>query len=119
MEFVTRAHERQLVVGVLGLGYVGIPLALSLCKAGFQVIGFDVLDARITQMNSGVSPIRHISGDDIQQMRALGFEATTAFSRAPDFDSLIVCVPTPLDSYREPDLSFVMATMDSIALHLR
>ena len=119
MDFTRRTENRETVVGVFGLGYVGIPLVLLVSKAGFKVIGFDILDERIEQMNSGVSPIGHISGEEIRQMLSRGFEATTDFSRASECDALIICVPTPLNASREPDLSFVEATMQSIAPHFR
>jgi UDP-N-acetyl-D-glucosamine dehydrogenase len=119
VEFATKAQNRQLVVGILGLGYVGLPLALSVSRAGHRVIGFDVLPERIEQMRNGISPFEHLSGADIRQMTAAGFEATMDFARAADCDALILCVPTPLNRHREPDLGFVTATMDSIAPYLR
>lgn len=119
MEFVAKVEARQAKVGILGLGYVGIPLALSVAKTGLPVLGFDILEERIEQMNSGTSPIQHIPSADIQGLVDKGFEATSDFSRAAECDALIICVPTPLNAYREPDLSFVTSTMDSIAPHLR
>lgn len=107
------------IIGIIGLGYVGIPLAMRVSEVGQKVIGFDVLDLRIEQLNSGQSPIKHISSQDIVDMKDVGFEATTDFSRAAECDALIICVPTPLDKSREPDLSFVTATMDSLAPYLR
>lgn len=106
-------------VGVLGLGYVGVPLALRISECGHSVLGFDVLPERIEQLNGGISPIKHISDDSISGMLSAGFQATTDFSRAAECDALIICVPTPLDKSREPDLSFVTATMESIAPYLR
>ncbi len=117
--FLSRVRSKEAVVGILGLGYVGIPLALSVARAGLKVIGFDVLQDRVEQLNGNESPIKHITHDDIAGLRAAGFEATTDFSRAAECDALIICVPTPLNKYREPDLSFVVATMDSIAPYLR
>ena len=118
-DFFQNVRSGQLAIGVLGLGYVGIPLALRISEVGLRVIGFDVVQARVDQLNSGESPIKHISGDDVATMRRAGFEATTDFARAAECDALIICVPTPLDKTREPDLSFVTATMDSIAPYLR
>lgn len=106
-------------VGILGLGYVGIPLAQRICEVGLKVVGFDIDEARVAQLNSGQSPIKHIGGDLIGQMNASGFEATTDFSRAASCDALLICVPTPLSRTREPDLSYVVATMDAIAPYLR
>lgn len=118
-DFFARLADRQAVIGILGLGYVGIPLALRIAEVGFPVLGFDVLPARIEELNAGRSPIKHIPHADIAQMVGAGFEATTDFARAAACDSLIICVPTPLNASREPDLSFVTATMDQIAPYLR
>lgn len=118
-EFIARIDDRKAVVGILGLGYVGIPLALSVSQAGLRVIGFDVIERRVDELNSGSSPIKHITADMIGGLVEAGFEATTDFARAAECDALVICVPTPLNEYREPDLSFVVATMESIAPHLR
>jgi UDP-N-acetyl-D-glucosamine dehydrogenase len=106
-------------VGILGLGYVGIPLAQRICEVGLKVVGFDIDEARVAQLNAGQSPIKHIGGELIAQMNASGFEATTDFARAASCDALLICVPTPLSRTREPDLSYVVATMDTIAPYLR
>ena len=118
-KFLSRASSKEAVVGILGLGYVGIPLALSVARAGLKVIGFDVVQDRVEQLNGGKSPIKHISDSDISGLLASGFEGTTDFSRTSECDALIICVPTPLSKHREPDLSFVITTMDSIAAYLR
>lgn len=117
--FVEAVADRRTVVGVIGLGYVGIPLAQSLVKAGFRVIGFDILPERIAQLSRHESPIGHISNAEIVAMHAGGFEATTDFVQSSTCDALIICVPTPLDEHREPDLSFVQGTMESLTPHLR
>lgn len=114
-----KISNRTATVGILGLGYVGIPLAMAVAANGFKVIGLDILSARIDQLNAGESPIAHISNASIQEALDTGFEATSDFARSADCDALIICVPTPLNQVREPDLSFVVATMDSIASHLR
>lgn len=106
-------------IGIFGLGYVGIPLAQRICEAGFRVVGFDIDEDRVQQLNSGISPLKHISDSSIAAMNACEFEATIDFSRAADCDALVICVPTPLNKYREPDLSFIIATMDNIAPYLR
>ncbi|MGJ8555922.1 MAG: nucleotide sugar dehydrogenase, partial [Sulfitobacter geojensis] len=118
-QFVSRVRSKEAVVGILGLGYVGIPLALSVARGGLKVVGFDVLQERVDQLNSNISPIKHITQEDISGLCAAGFEATTDFARTAECDALIICVPTPLNEYREPDLSYVVATMDSIAPYLR
>jgi len=117
--FLDTVAERRAVIGIIGLGYVGIPLMRSVAAAGFRVIGFDIDAGRVAQLNSGQSPIKHIAPAEIANLVAAGFEATVDFSRASECDALIICVPTPLSEYREPDLSFVTNTMDSIAPHLR
>lgn len=106
-------------VGILGLGYVGIPLALRIMETGLPVLGFDVDPERVAGLNAGRSPIKHIGDDRIANLRQAGFEATLDFSRAGECDALIICVPTPLNKYREPDLSFIVKTMEQIAPYLR
>ena len=118
-DLLKKIEDRTAKVGVVGLGYVGIPLAMRIAEMGLPVLGFDVLPERIRQMEDGVSPIRHIPDAAIAAMRARGFQATGDYSRAAECDALLICVPTPLDKHREPDLRFVTATMDSLAPHLR
>ena len=119
MSLIEKLNSKTATVGILGLGYVGIPLALTASRSGLRVVGFDVIQGRVDQLNGGKSPIKHIADADITSMKDMGFEATTDFARAADCDALIICVPTPLNEYREPDLSFVVATMDMIAPYLR
>lgn len=119
MNFSQKVETRSANIGILGLGYVGIPLALRISEVGFKVIGFDVVQKRVDGLNKGESPIKHIHGSAISEMISAGFEATTNFSRASECDALIICVPTPLSKTREPDLSYVTATMDNILPYLR
>ncbi len=119
MEFKEKVFAKKAKVGVIGLGYVGIPLSISISKSGLKVLGFDILKERIEQMNCEQSPIKHIAHAEISNLRKQGFEATTDFSRAGECDAIIICVPTPLNSNREPDLGFVCSTMESIAPYLR
>lgn len=114
-----RFERRESKIGIIGMGYVGIPLAVAVGRAGFQVLGFDVLEERITQLNNCHSPIGHIPDAALEEIKEVGFEATNDFSRSSECDALIICVPTPLDKAREPDLSFVVATMESIKADLR
>ncbi|HEX2812375.1 MAG TPA: nucleotide sugar dehydrogenase [Sphingopyxis sp.] len=118
-QFLDHIAAKQFRVGILGLGYVGIPLARRMSSVGLPVLGFDIVQERVDELNAGTSPIKHIGNDDIAEMRASGFEATTDFSRSVECDALIICVPTPLNLYREPDLSFVTSTMDNLLPHLR
>ena len=119
MNFISKVSNKNAVIGILGLGYVGIPLALRFSELGFRVIGFDVDKDRVTGLNGCKSPIKHIDDAHIAALCSNGFEATTDYARIPEVDAIIVCVPTPLNKYREPDLSFVVSTMDSAAPYLR
>src|SRR5690606_25065511 len=114
-----RIEARQARVGIIGLGYVGIPLALRFHEAGLKVLGFDIDPERVEQLNAGRSPIKHIATSAVTAMVEDGFEAVADFCRAGEADALIVCVPTPLSPQREPDLSFIVETMKSLAPHLR
>ena len=108
------------IVGIVGLGYVGIPLALSALKGGLSVIGFDIDAARVAQLNSGKSSIKHIPSADIAEAVASGrFEATTNLDRLAEPDAILIAVPTPLSKQREPDLSYVVETTKEIAKRLR
>lgn len=119
VDILEKIEQRTAVVGIFGLGYVGLPLSLRLAETGFKVIGFDVLEDRVNELNRGESPIKHIASSSVAEMCRSGFEATTDFSRTSDCDALIICVPTPLSKSREPDLSFVTSTMESIAPFIR
>jgi UDP-N-acetyl-D-glucosamine dehydrogenase len=119
MDLLTRLTTKQAQIGILGLGYVGLPLMLRFSEVGYTVLGFDIDPAKVDQLNAGRSYIEHIPAAAIAGARAKGFCATTDFSRARDCDALILCVPTPLNKYREPDLSYVLATTEAIVPHLR
>lgn len=118
-DFLTRMEGRETRIGIIGLGYVGIPLALRFYEVGLSVLGFDIDVERVAGLNSGQTPIKHIPSEAIAAMVAGGFEATADFSRIPEVDAIIVCVPTPLTRNRDPDLSFIVATMQTVAPHLR
>jgi len=118
-QFNQAIEDRSAKIGIIGLGYVGIPLAQRVTEVGLDVLGFDVLETRVAELNSGNSPIAHIANADIANMCAQGFEGTTDFARTAECDVLVICVPTPLDRSREPDLSFVTATMEQMAPYLR
>lgn len=111
--------NKSAVVGIVGLGYVGQPLALRYVEAGYRVLGFDISDTLVASLNSGRSPILHIEDCRIQKALKSGFSATCDFDRIKEADGIIICVPTPLNKYREPDLSFVIDTCDKISPHLR
>jgi UDP-N-acetyl-D-glucosamine dehydrogenase len=116
---VEKLRAREAVIGVVGLGYVGLPLVLRFAEVGYKVIGFDIDQRKVDALAAGQSYIEHISSDAIVAAKAAGFEGTTDFSRATEADALIICVPTPLNKHREPDLSFVIDTVEAIAPHLR
>ncbi len=119
MTLLDKIAARQAIIGIIGLGYVGIPLALRFSGVGFQVVGFDIDQDRVDALNAGKSPIAHIPSSEIAAMVTGGFEAVTDFSRIADVDAIVICVPTPLSKHREPDLSFIVSTMETIAPHLR
>jgi UDP-N-acetyl-D-glucosamine dehydrogenase len=114
-----RIAERTAVIGIVGLGYVGVPLGLRFTEAGFKVLGFDIDQKKVNSLNQGISYIEHIGAVAIADARAHGFEATTEMARAAEADALIICVPTPLNSSREPDLSCVIGTVEALVPHLR
>ncbi|MDE0854350.1 MAG: nucleotide sugar dehydrogenase [Nevskia sp.] len=112
-------RSRQATVGVLGLGYVGLPLALRFAEAGIKVIGFDIDPEKPRKLAAGRSYINYIPDAAISAAHATGFSATTDFSRCAEADALIICVPTPLNRHREPDLSYVLDTASELSRHLR
>jgi UDP-N-acetyl-D-glucosamine dehydrogenase len=120
-ERLSRAfRDRSACLGVIGLGYVGLPLSIAAARAGFRVIGFDINESRCEGLNRGETFIRHIPMADIAEVIAAGrFEATPDFARLSEPDAIIICVPTPLTRHREPDLSFVKSTAGAIAKRLR
>ena len=110
----------QLKVGVIGCGYVGLPLALRFAEAGHRVVGLDTDPDKVSKLNEGRSYIGHIPGAKIQQyVRSRHFSASSDFSRLAEMDAVVICVPTPLDQRREPDLSYVEQTARSIQPHLQ
>ncbi len=117
-DLLDRIERRRAVVGIAGLGYVGLPLALRFAEEGFRVIGFDIDPDKVERLNRGESYIEHISSGAVARAAGAGLQATTDFSRAAEADALILCVPTPLDRYRNPDLSFVLDTMDALLPHM-
>jgi UDP-N-acetyl-D-glucosamine dehydrogenase len=111
--------NKQAVIGIVGLGYVGLPLTLRYCEVGYKVIGFDIDPTKVTLLNQGNSYIEHIPNSAIQAAIGQGFVASGDFARAAEADALILCVPTPLNQYREPDLSFVTHTTEALLPYLR
>jgi len=119
-KLIKKLQDKSAIIGIVGLGYVGLPLMLRYVEVGFHVIGFDIDKGKVTTLNSGESYINHISSDRIKQVVDDNmFSAITDFARAREADALIICVPTPLNKHREPDLSFVIETTESLAPHMR
>ena len=118
-QLIKKLTDKTAVIGIVGLGYVGIPLALRYADVGYKVLGFDIDQEKADKIASGKTYIKHIPDEAIKAAVAKGFEATIDFTRATEADALILCVPTPLDLHREPDLSYVLDTMDSLLPYLR
>ena len=115
----TRFEERTAKVGIIGMGYVGLPLALLFSEQKFAVTGFDIDSNKVRTLNAGGSYIVRIPGTEIQSAQKSGFQATANFALVSQMDAVIVCVPTPLNDHHEPDLSYIVNTMESIAPNLR
>src|SRR6185369_2433355 len=112
------AHKAR--IGVIGLGYVGLPLVLRFAEEHFSVIGFDVDNTKVRKLNAGESYIRHITADRFQVLiKEKQFEATSDFNRLGEADCIIICVPTPLTAKKDPDLQYVEKTGDAISKTLR
>lgn len=116
---VSRLESRTAVIGIIGLGYVGLPLLLRFVDCGYSAIGFDIDAEKVAKLERGKSYIKHISSQSVEKAWEKGFQVTTDFSRAAKADALIICVPTPLNAYREPDLSFVLNTTESLLPYMR
>jgi len=114
-----KIRDRQALVGIIGLGYVGLPLALLYSEQKFKVTGFDIDQRKVDTLAKGGSYIYRIAAEEIQAAKAHGFSATADYSQLSAMDAIIICVPTPLNEYHEPDLSFITDTTHAIAPHLR
>ncbi len=120
MSFQQQISDKTAIIGIVGLGYVGLPLLLAYARAGFRVIGYDIDADKTTRLQSGESYIKHIPSAEVAAAVAGGrFEATTDFSRIAEADAVILCVPTPLDHHYEPDLSYVRDTLKAVVPHLK
>jgi UDP-N-acetyl-D-glucosamine dehydrogenase len=113
-----KLRAREAVVAVIGMGYVGLPLALRYAEVGYRVLGIDVDPIKVKALNAGRSYIEHIAPSTVAAARTNGFEATGDFQRTALADALIICVPTPLNPYREPDLSYVLGTIEALVPYL-
>ncbi|TYO93238.1 UDP-N-acetyl-D-glucosamine dehydrogenase [Desulfallas thermosapovorans DSM 6562] len=118
--FIQKIEDKSCVVGVIGMGYVGLPLALVFSRAGFKVIGFDNDESKVDLLNSGQSYIKHISSEEVTSARNNAFlEATADFRRLGEPDAILICLPTPLTIQREPDLTYINNAVSAISACLR
>ena len=119
-ELIAKAERREARFGVIGLGYVGFPLAIELAKAGYQVLGFDVSSSVVDGLNAGRSHVGDVSAVDLSHVLETGrFSATTEMSRLNEPDAISICVPTPLSKFKDPDVSFIVAASDAVKATLR
>ncbi len=115
-----KIRERKVTVGILGLGYVGLPLAREFANAGVKVLGFDIDASKVKKLNAGRSIIKHIPHSQIKKLiKSKLFSATTNMSRLKSVDAILICVPTPLTSNREPDMQFVVGSCQTISKYIR
>jgi len=120
MQILEKIKNKSVVVGIVGMGYVGLPLGLAFANKKINVLGFDLDDKKINLLNKGKGYLKHITDDKIKKAVDSGYlKATTDFSRLPEVDAILICVPTPLTEHREPDMSFVENTTKTIAKHIR
>jgi UDP-N-acetyl-D-glucosamine dehydrogenase len=118
MELIEKIESKSAKIGIIGLGYVGLPLVIEFCRAGFKVFGFDIDADKVELLVQGKSYIKHIDDSQITQCANL-FSPTSDFSRLSEMDCILICVPTPLNKFREPDLSFVLSTTQTVAQNLK
>ena len=118
-KLLKKIEQRDIVVGVVGLGYVGLPLAVEKAKAGFKTIGFDVQNKKVDMVNAGVNYIGDVVDDDLKEIvNQKMLSATNDFSFIKDVDFVAICVPTPLDMYQQPDISYVKSSCENIAKYM-
>ncbi len=119
-ELIGKAQRREALFGIVGLGYVGLPLAVELAKAGYRVLGFDVIERVVNGLNAGHSHVKDISDAQLREALDGGrFEATTDMSRMGEPDAVSICVPTPLSKFKDPDVSYIVAATDAVKRTLR
>ncbi|HPM42879.1 MAG TPA: NAD(P)-binding domain-containing protein, partial [Candidatus Omnitrophota bacterium] len=119
-ELKNKIIDKKAVVGIIGLGYVGLPLAVTFAKGGFKVYGIDIDKHRVERLKEGETHILDVSIDDVKStMRSKKFIPTTDPSVIKEVDAVIICVPTPLNKTKEPDVSFIVSAVDSIKKHMK
>ena len=120
MKFLKDIQQKKTVVGIIGLGYVGLPLAIEFAEKKFKVVGFDLDEKKIKSLSSGKSYIKHIPESKIAKIvSSKNFSATSDFSKLKNVDAILICVPTPLNEHREPDMSYVVKTAETVSKYLR
>ena len=115
----SKIQNNEAIIGIIGLGYVGLPLALRFSDVGFRVVGFDIDEKKVNQLNDQESYIKHIPKKSITKMVDQGFIATTDFEKINSIDAILICVPTPLGIHNEPDLTYVKSTLELLSNHIR
>jgi UDP-N-acetyl-D-glucosamine dehydrogenase len=118
-EFLEKVQSRTAKIGIIGLGYVGLPLALLYSEQRYAVTGFDIDQKKVDTLAAGGTYIVRIPGEEIQEAKKSGFNATVDFGRIGEMDAVIICVPTPLNEYHEPDMTYIVNTVEAIAPHVR
>jgi len=118
-ELISKFERKDSKVGIVGLGYVGLPLAIRFAACGYRIVGFDVDESKIQTLAQGKSYIEHIDSEQVAALSQSGAIFTADFTRAEECDALIICVPTPLNKYREPDLGYVTGTVEALLPYLR
>ena len=115
MNLLTKIKSKNFTAGIIGLGYVGLPLAYAFCSKNIKTLGFDINLKQTKMLNNKKSYLKHSPDEKISHMISKGFKATTDFKNIKDVDVIIICVPTPLDHHKEPDLSAIIKTGQTIA----
>ena len=116
---IRNIKNKETVIGVIGLGYVGLPLSIRFVQENFKTIGFDIDEEKVNTLNDGKSYIKHIKENNVQSIKSRGFKATSDFKEIKEVDVIIICVPTPLDESNKPDLSYVFNTIENIKKNLK
>ncbi|MEJ5167121.1 MAG: NAD(P)-binding domain-containing protein, partial [Thermoanaerobaculia bacterium] len=119
MSILEKIKRNEAIIGIIGMGYVGLPLALLSSKASFQTLGFDVDGEKVKSLNSGKSYIKHIKSEDIKKAIESNFKATSDFGKLSKCDVVLICVPTPLTDHLEPDMQYIEKTGIEISKNLR
>ncbi|HEX5962186.1 MAG TPA: NAD(P)-binding domain-containing protein, partial [Gemmatimonadales bacterium] len=119
-DLIAKAERRQILFGIVGLGYVGLPLAVELARAGYRVLGFDVNPDVVEGLNAGRSHVKDVTEAQLQKAMECGrFSATTDMSRLSEPDAISICVPTPLSKFKDPDVSYIVAATEAVKKRLR